>query len=254
MMNKVVAIIQARMGSTRLPGKVLKEVLERPLLSYMIERLKGARRLQEIVIATPEGDRDRPIRKLAEGLGVASFTGSEEDVLDRYYQAARQFGADPIVRLTADCPLIDPALVDRVIGHYLENEGQLDHLVLSGRFPDGLDTELFSFAALERAWREARLPSEREHVTPYIWKNPHLFRLGRIDPEEDLSEMRWTVDDERDLRLVTEIFQGLYRPGEIFGMTDILRFLREKPELLEINRGTIRNEGYLKSLLEEGEL
>lgn len=253
-MNKVVAIIQARMGSTRLPGKVLKEILGRPLLSYMIERLKGARRIQEIVIATPEGDPDRPIRELAESLGVGSFAGSEEDVLDRYYQAARRFEADPIVRLTADCPLIDPALVDRIIGRYLENQGQLDHLALSGRFPDGLDTELFSFAALERAWWEAKRPSEREHVTPYIWKNPHLFRLGTIDPEEDLSGMRWTVDDERDLRLVTEIFRGLYRPGEIFGMADILRFLRENPALLEINRGTIRNEGYLKSLREEGDL
>lgn len=220
----------------------------------MIERLKGSRRIQEIVIVTPEGDPDRPIWELAEGLGVASFAGSEEDVLDRYYQAARQFGADPIVRLTADCPLIDPELVDKVIGHYLEKAGQLDHLATTGRVPDGLDTEVFSFAALERAWREAKRLSEREHVTPYIWKNPHLFRLGRIDPEEDLSEMRWTVDDERDLRLITEIFRGLYREGEIFGMADILRFLRERPALLEINRGTIRNEGYLKSLREEGEL
>lgn len=173
--------------------------------------------------------------------------------MDRYYQAARQFGADPIVRLTADCPLIDPALVDRVVGRYLESAGQLDHFSLSGRFPDGLDTEIFSFAALERAWREAKRPSEREHVTPYLWNNSHRFRLGRIDPEEDLSEMRWTVDDERDLMLVTEIFRGLYREEEIFGMTDILKFLRENPALLEINRGTIRNDGYLKSLREEGE-
>jgi len=248
----VVVIIQARMGSSRLQGKVLKEILGKPMLWHLINRLKRSKLIDKIIIATTDKERDKPILKLAQELGIDSFAGSEEDVLDRYYQAAKKYNADTVVRITADCPLIDPELVDKVIGHYLENIDRLDYAHSGIGYPDGIvETEVFSFIALEKAWREARLASEREHVTAYIWKNPQLFRTDTVENEEDLSHMRLVVDDERDFQLVTEIFKNLYREDEIFHLKDILGFLSKKPELLELNKRTIRNEGYLKSLAED---
>lgn len=248
----VVAIVQARMSSTRLPGKVMREVLGKPLLWYLINRLKGAELIDKIVIATTDKEKDKPILRLARELDIDSFAGSEDDVLDRYYQAAKEYNAEVVVRITADCPLIDPELVDRIIGYYLENEDKLDYVNNGLSFPDGvLETEVFSFASLEKAWHEARLASEREHVSPYIWKTPGIFRIATIENEEDLSHMRLVVDDEKDFQLVSEIFRNLYKEGEIFHLKDIVSFLNKNPELLELNKRTIRNEGYLKSLAED---
>ena len=245
----VVAIVQARMGSSRLPGKVLKEILGKPLLWYLIDRLKWSKTIDKIVIATTTNERDKPILKLADEMGTDSFTGSEDDVLDRYYQAAKKYGMDTLVRITADCPLIDPELVDKIIRRYLENRGRFDYVHSGLSFPDGIvETEVFSFSDLERAWREAMLSSEREHVTPYIWKNPNLFRCDVVENEQDLSYIRLVVDDERDLKLVSEVFLNLYKEGEIFHLKDILDFLKIRPELLELNKRTVRNEGYIKSL------
>lgn len=246
----IVAIVQARMSSSRLPGKVMREILGKPSLWHLVNRLKGSQLIDKIVIATTDKERDEPILKLAQDLGADSYAGSENDVLDRYYQAAKKYGAQTVVRITADCPLIDPEVTDRIIGYYLQNRDKLDYAHTGGSFPDGLDTEVFSFTALEIAWREARWLSEREHVTPYI-KKSGIFRTATVEYEDDLSHMRWVVDDEKDFQLVTEIFQNLYREVEIFHLKDILDFLSKRPELLELNKRTVRNEGYLKSIAED---
>ena len=223
------------------------------MLWHVVNRLGRSELINKIVIATSTDRDDLPISQFAEEHGIDSFAGSEDDVLDRYYQAARKFHADPIVRITADCPLIDPQVTDKVIRYYLENEDSLDYVGTAGNFPDGLDTEVFSFAALEKAWQEAKLPSEREHVSPYIWKNPQVFRVGKVECHEDYSHLRWTVDDERDLSLVRDIYKDLYKEGEVFLMQDILRLLERKPYLLDTNKDTIRNEGYLISLRRDEE-
>lgn len=247
----IVAIVQARMGSTRFPGKVMREILGKPALWHLVNRLSKARLVDKIVIATSDKERDKPILKLAQELGVGSFAGSEEEVLDRYYQAARKYDAETIVRVTADCPLIDPELVDKIIGKYLESKGELDYVRKGLSYPDGLDVEVFSFAALKKAWREAKKKSQRgEYVTTYIWGNPELFKTLTVESEEDLSHMRWVVDYERDFELVTEIFKNLYKEGEVFHLRDILDFLNKHPELAESNRDLI-NPDYLKSVLEE---
>lgn len=248
----IVAIIQARMGSTRLPGKVMREIMGKPLLWHLVNRLKESRLIDKIVIATTDKAKDKPILKLAQELDIDSFTGSEDDVLDRYYQAAKEYNAEVVVRITADCPLIDPELVDKVVAYYLENKDTLDFAHSGVSYPHGVvETEVFSFAALEKAWKEARLVSEREHVTPYIWKNTEMFRTATLENDEDLSHIRLVVDDEKDFQLVAEIFHKLYKESEIFHLRDILDFLNKRPELLELNKRMVRNEGYLKSIAKD---
>lgn len=248
----VVAIVQARMGSSRLPGKVMREIVGKPTLWHLVNRLKRSRLIDKIVIATTDKAKDKPILKLAKESGIDGFAGSEDDVLDRYYQAAKEYNAEVVVRITADCPLIDPELVDRVVSYYLENRDRLDYVSSGLSYPDGIvETEVFSLATLEKAWKEARLLSEREHVTPYIRKNPTVFRTAKVENQEDLSHLRLVVDDEKDFQLVTEIFENLYKDGKIFHLNDILEFLSKRPELLELNKRTVRNEGYLKSISED---
>jgi spore coat polysaccharide biosynthesis protein SpsF len=241
-----VAIIQARMGSSRLPGKVLADLAGAPLLARMIERVRHARTIARIVVATPDGPADAPLRALAEQLGVVCFAGSEDDVLARFAGAAAAAGADPVVRLTADCPLIDPALIDRCVLHFLA--GRWDHVALDGAFPDGLDTEVVAAAALARAAAEARLPSEREHVTPYIWKRPGTFRCATVACPVPAGEHRWTVDEPRDLEFVRAVWTRLDRPGRVFGWRDVLALLAREPALLGLNAGIERNAGYRRSL------
>lgn len=257
-LRRVVALVQARMGSTRLPGKVMKNVMGKPVLWHVIDRLRKTKLLDEIVVVTTTKRRDRTITALAKEIGVRSFTGSEQDVLDRYYQAAKLYGAEVVVRITADCPLIDPELTDEVIKYFLTNN--YDY-VSSARaltiraglyskpaYPDGLDVEVFSFSALKKAWEEAKLLSDREHVTTYIWRNDDLFRTYTVECEEDLSNMRWTLDTKEDLRFIREIYKRLYKKNSFFGMKEILSLLKANPELFKINYYAARNEGYLKSL------
>lgn len=250
-MSKVVAIIQARMGSTRLPGKVMMDIVGKPMLWHVINRVKHAKRLDDIVIATTALNEDKQILELASEMGIKSYAGSEDDVLDRYYQAAIIYKADVIVRITADCPLIDPTVIDRAIEFYLNHGFDYVGTGLKKTYPDGLDTEVFSFSALERAWKEATLASEREHVTPYIWKNPQMFRIKNLENDTDLSHMRWTVDEERDLKFVREVYKRLYKEGKIFYMEDVLNLLKIHLELMDINKGIVRDEGYLKSIKED---
>jgi len=204
------------------------------------------------VIATTTNERDNAIVEFAKAENLKFYCGSEDDVLDRFYQASVLYGLETIVRVTPDCPMLDPDVMDIVISKF--SEGNYDYVsnVITPTFPDGLDTEVFSFQSLEKIWHEARLPSEREHVTAYILKHPELFRQFNVKREgEDLSWMRWTVDTQRDLEFVNKIFEYLYTPNEIFHMEDVLDLLKENPQLLKINSGILRNEGYKISLLKD---
>jgi spore coat polysaccharide biosynthesis protein SpsF len=234
---KTVIIVQARMTSTRLPGKVMKEVMGKPLLEYQIERLRQVRLADELVIATTTNDTDQPIVELCERLGVAYYRGSEEDVLSRYYEAAIQFGADIVVRVTSDCPLIDPGVVDEVIGLYIYNRDKYGYVsnTLERTYPRGLDTEVFSMAALEKAHKGAREQSEREHVTLYIYRRPEQFRLANSSSAVDYSQHRWTVDTPEDFELIKLILQELYPVNNRFAWLDVLNILNEHPEWVEIN-------------------
>jgi len=250
--SPVVAIVQARMSSTRLPGKVMRNISGKPMLWHVINRLRAARSLDNIVVATSTDPSDDIIARWCEGEGVLTYRGSLGDVLTRYYGAARAYKARTVVRITADCPMIDPLLVDRAVETFLAplglEEPPFDYLGLDRTFPDGLDTEVFSFEALERAFIEAALPSEREHVTPYIWKNKETFRVRSLKHYKDLSSMRWSVDNEADLTLVKKIHSAFACPLRVFYMEEILQVIYSNTELLKINSSTKRNEGYLESL------
>ena len=247
----VVAIIQARMGSTRLPGKVLLPLAGKPVLDHVVTRIKHCSKVNKIVVATSLDSSDDIIDRWCRDNAVNCYRGSLHDVLDRYYHAAVLNRADIIVRITADCPAIDPTIVDKVVQGFID--GGYECFGLSGEFPDGLDCTVFSFAAIERAWNEALLPSEREHVGPYIEKNPQLFRSGKIEPFSGLGNLRWTLDEPQDLILLQKIFSRLYQENNIFLAEDILALLRREPELSVINASIIRNEGYLKSIQADNE-
>ena len=190
---KTVIIVQARMTSTRLPGKVLKRVLDKPLLEYQIERLRRAKLADKIVIATTVNDTDQPIIEMCNSLSVSYFLGSEEDVLSRYYGAAKEHYADVVVRVTSDCPLIDPQIIDKVINFYLENSDKYDYVsnCLKRTYPRGMDTEVFSFKALQEAFLSATAHPDREHVTPFIYRHPELYRVGDVAYSENQSSYRW---------------------------------------------------------------
>jgi glutamate-1-semialdehyde aminotransferase/spore coat polysaccharide biosynthesis protein SpsF (cytidylyltransferase family) len=251
----IVAIIQARMASTRLPGKVLKDLVGHPLLWHVIQRVSRAKRIDKIVVATSTKTTDDPIEFFCAREGIACLRGSEEDVLDRYYQAARQWKAEVVVRITGDCPLIDPEVTDRVIEAFQQGEYDYVSNILRYTYPNGLDVEVFSYAALTRAWQEAQSPTEREHVTPYL-RNSGEFRVSGVENEIDLSpqDYRWTVDEPSDLEFVREVYRYLYRENQVFLMGEILNLLAEHPELLHINPGRIRNEGYYLSITREKEI
>ncbi len=246
------AILQARMGSTRLPGKIMLDLSGRPILAWVIQRAQAIPGVEQVIVATTCQQQDRPVMDLAAAQGARAFAGSETDVLDRYYQAAKQFGASVIVRVTGDCPLLDPGVSGSVLKRFLEGNADYVSNTNPPTFPDGLDTEVFSFRALERAWREAERVSEREHVTPYIWKHPEKFRLENVANAIDLSDHRWTVDEACDLKFVRAIYARLNRDGESsFVLADVLDLLAREPHLSKLNRGIQRNEGYEVSLQNE---
>ncbi len=243
----IAAIVQARMGSTRLPGRTLADVAGKPMLARLVERARRIPGVERVIIATTEKPADEAILKFAADLGLPAYAGSEEDVLDRFYQTARRFGVSVVVRVTPDCPLLDPEVSGLVVARFVEARGTVDYAsnTQPPTFPDGLDTEVFSVAALTRSWREATEFSEREHVTAYIWKHPELFRLVNVARDPDLSGRRWTVDEPADLEFVRAVY---HRLGETFDMRDALELLRRHPDIEAINRGTARNEGYAKSV------
>ena len=246
----IAAVVQARMGSTRLPGKTLADVGGEPMLARLVARARRVSGVEQVIVATTEQPADQAILWFAADHGLPAYAGSEDDVLDRFYQTARRYDVSTIVRLTPDCPLLDPAVSGRVLARFLEGRGAVDYASNTHppTFPDGLDTEIVSFDALERAWREASEPSEREHVTSYIWKHPELFRLVNVAHDPDLSALRWTVDEAADLEFARAVYRHLAGASDAFGMDDVLELLRRHPEIESINRGTERNEGYAKSL------
>ena len=249
---KTVAIIQARLGSNRLPGKVLKPILGRPMLWHIVERVRAAPTISEVVVAVPDNPANEALRQFCADNQIALFAGSETDVLDRYYRAAQQFKADPVLRITADCPLADPKLIERLIQTY--HGGGYDHIGVAsgagaqlrpeGRFPDGLDAECFGFSVLERAWHEATDPRDREHVTRYIWNNKETFLCGELTADLVYPKLRLTVDHPEDFELVTKIYESLYREGRPFELSDVMKFLEKNPGLVDLNRKWTEAEDY----------
>ncbi|MCW2243734.1 glycosyltransferase family protein [Azospirillum canadense] len=236
--RRVVCISQARMTSTRLPGKVLMNAAGKPLLAHHLGRLSRCRRLDALVLATTVNATDDPVADLAGTLGVPVFRGSEHDVLSRFAGAAAMAGADVVVRVTADCPLIDPALVDRVVTALLESDPPLDYVSLDvTRYPRGLDTEVFTRAALDEAAANATDPAEREHVTAHIYRRPDRFRLGApLQPDGDAVDQRWCVDEQSDLDLVRTLLGALLPEKPDFGWQDCCKLLDQHPDWADINR------------------
>lgn len=225
----VVVIIQARMGSTRLPGKVLAQVAGRPVLQHVVERVRQATLPDALLVATSLNAENDAVESACAAIGVRCVRGSENDVLDRYVQAARLAGATAVVRVTADCPLLDPAVLDAVVREY--RDGDFDYVanINPPTFPHGLDVEICSAAALERAWERATAPDEREHVTLHVRRRPNEFRLGNVTREPDLSGLRWVLDLPSDLEFVRDVYERL--GDSPFGMAEVLELLEREPEL-----------------------
>lgn len=234
---RVEVFVQARMGSTRLPGKVLKSVLGKTLLEFLVERLSQAKEIADVVILTTTQPADDAIEQFCQQRGIACFRGSEDNVLERYYQAALQRQPDAIVRVTADCPLIDPEVLDQVVRVFKKHAADIDFVsnTLEGTFPRGLDVEVFSFQALEKAFQEARFPEELEHVTVYFYRHPKLFRLKNVAHPISLVQHRWTVDTPEDLALITLILEHLYPKNSHFRLKDILNLLGQHPKWSQLN-------------------
>ena len=250
MMN-VISIIQARMSSSRLPNKVLLNLQGKTVLEHVVSRVARARHVSSVVVATTIKKEDLAIVKMCAGLGYSVFCGSENDVLDRFYQGARLFEADHVIRITADCPMMDPSLIDRVVDLHLETGSDYTANILEETFPDGEDIEVFTFKALKIAWEKANLTSEREHVTPFIRKNNRIFKLSNLRAPQNLSAKRWTIDNAEDYEFLQKVFGALYGQNPFFGMDEVLRVLEQHPEWERINTHITRNEGYQKSLMED---
>jgi spore coat polysaccharide biosynthesis protein SpsF len=234
---KIVIISQARMASTRLPGKVMRKVLGKPLLQHQIERLRSVPVASNVVIATSENELDDVIVNLCNRLGCTVCRGSEDDVLGRYYHAAKSQNADVVVRVTSDCPLIDPLVVEQVSKFYLRHVNEYDFVsnTVKRTYPRGMDTEVFSMRVLEEAFREARLEYEREHVTPFIYTRPERYRIGNVTYHTDASQHRWTVDTFEDFELLRRIMEAFGSKNTRFTLEDTIHLLKQHPEWAVIN-------------------
>ncbi len=246
-----ICVLQARTGSSRLPGKVIKPLAGIPMLAFQLKRIKEANEINQILIATTTNTADDAIVEIGRDYNVAVFQGSENDVLDRFYQALIPMTQpdDIIVRVTGDCPFLDPQILDQVIQYY--KAGTFDYVsnVNPPTYPDGLDVEVFSFSSLVKAWQEAKLKSEREHVTPYIRNHPELFVLGNVENDKDISNIRLTVDEEADYELAQQLVMAIFPSLEYhFCLKDVMDVIEKNPSLLSINNQYDRNEGYIASL------
>jgi spore coat polysaccharide biosynthesis protein SpsF len=240
------------MGSRRFPGKVLREICGKPMLWHVVQRVRQVRMIEKVVVATSTLAIDSPIQNFCDREEIACFRGSEQDVLDRFYRAAQENRADPVIRLTGDCPFADPQVISKLL--VLFSGGQYDHVGVAtgagalflegGHYPDGLDCECFTWKALETAWNEAKLTSDREHVTPFIWRNPERFRVGSLQAINNYSQYRWVVDNEADFALVSQVYEALYPQNEFFLMQDILEFLARNPAVGDLNQSFVGDEGY----------
>lgn len=228
------AIIQARMGSSRLPGKVLMELAGETVLARVVDRLRRSREIDTIVVATTNATADEVIVSECGRLQVSCFRGSEQDVLDRYYQAAHANAADVVVRVTSDCPLIDPKLVDDTVIIFRDQKADYASNVFPRTYPRGLDTEVFTVAALDRAWSEAREPHQREHVTPYLYENPQMFRQASMKGAADYSHYRWTLDTREDLELLRTVYSR-FDGCDDFSWQEVIHLMEREPELTDLN-------------------
>ena len=237
MKKNINIVIQARMGSTRLPGKVLLPVMDRPLLSYLLERLDAVKTTHKLIIATTVNAQDDVIESFAQKENRLVFRGNEDDVLDRYYQACRAYPADIIVRITSDCPLMDPAIVDCALDLFQKSYTPLHYLsnTLQRTFPRGMDVEVISFEALEIAAKESTVLSDREHVTPFITRQSQRFHLSNFTHTPEAEQYRLTVDTPEDFLLIKKIFEYLYPKNKVFSLTDILKTFEQHPEWAQIN-------------------
>lgn len=239
------------MGATRLPGKMLMDIAGKPAIEQVIDHVRLSKLIHEIWLATTINPSDDQLATWAKEHGLLCYRGSEQDVLDRYYQTAKQTDADVVVRVTGDCPFIDYTVVDRVVAAFDPEKYDYVSNIHPPTYPDGLDTEVFSFVALEKAWKEAQLTSEREHVTPYIWKHTELFRQYNVVNDVDFSAERWTLDTPEDLAFLCKIGKACRERGGWCGMHEIFEILNAHPEWRAINAQYERNEGYAKSVKED---
>jgi len=243
--KKVTIIIEARIGSSRLPNKVIAEIEGKPMIFYVIDRVKQIKSAEQIILATTQEKNDQILTEIAQQNSIITFVGDSIDVLNRDYQCALQNNADPIIRITGDCPLIDPGIVEEMLQFYLKNNYDYVSNRITPKYPDGLDVEIFSFRTLQIAAQNAKWSSERELVTTYITKNPKIFKIFSYENQDDLSHYRWTVDEQKDLEFVRKIY-SIMKPKTNFSMNEIIEILLKNPELLKINSGIMRNEGHLK--------
>lgn len=242
--KKIFAIVQARMASTRLPGKVLMSINGKPMLWHVLNRLKFSKKINEIILAIPNTKENDILEKFAKDNKMKYFRGREKDVLFRYYEAAKKFKCEIIARVTSDDPLVDPEIVDLVIKKHLNSGADFTANFLDGKkgniikrsFPRGLEVEVFNFSTLKKSCQEAQKSYQREHVDPYVFEHPERFQIADIENKENLSRLRWTVDESRDLELIREIYKRLYKKGKIFLMEDVVNLLKKCPKLAEINR------------------
>lgn len=257
-MSHPVIIIQARMGSTRLRGKVLLPLVGRSMLWHIVQRCRAVRGIAAVVVATTDQPHDQAIRAYCTRNGIAWYGGSESDVLDRYHQAACSYEADPVVRITGDCPMVDAGVIVQVLQMHQFSGRRFDLVgAATGagalhdtghHFPDGLDVECYSFACLERCWHEATAPQDREHVSTYVLRNPKRFDIDRVYAPAEYGTHRWTVDHQEDFALVTAVYEALWRAHRHFGMQDVLAYLATHPEVYALNRQHVGQEGYAKLL------
>ena len=250
--EKTVCIIQTRTASTRLPRKIFAN-LERDItvLDFVLNQLSHSKHLKKIVIATTTLNEDDEVENFAKHFGLDFFRGSSEDVLDRYYQCAKQFSASNVIRITSDCPLIDPQIVDQVIEKFQSSSYDYVSNTQPSTFPIGIAIEIFKFEALEKAWKNATLPSEREHVTPYIYKHKDQFKIFNFESEKNYSFIRITVDKKNDLEFIRLLISKINKRPIL--LNDILEITSKEPEMIKINNDTIPLEGYLKSLEKDKE-
>lgn len=249
--SNVVIIIQARMSSNRLPGKILMPILGEPMIIHQIRRIREVKNISSLIVATSDDVSDNEFVDELTKRGIDLFRGSLNDVLDRYYQTAKKYEAKHVVRITGDCPLLHYELIENILAEHLDNQSDYTSNIFPPTYPDGLDVEIIKMDALEKAWVNASKKSDREHVTTFIRNNPDVFVIRNVYSDIDYSMKRWTVDEPEDFKFIETIFKKLYPESKLFSFEDILMLLNEKPEYEEINAMHTRNEGLLKSLMDD---
>lgn len=247
----ITAIVQARMSSSRLPNKVMMKICNKPIIEHVFNQLSYSKYISKSVLATSRESNDDPLEIWAKNNNKNFFRGDLNNVLNRYYNAAVKFNASTIVRITADCPLIDPIIVDEIINKYLKDKLDYCSNTLVPTFPDGLDTEVFSIETLRTTYINAKLNSELEHVTPYIKKHPELFNIANFVSPINYSNLRWTLDNYEDYLLLENIYNSLYQENTYMSWEKVLSFVNKNKELNKINSHIKRDEGYIKSLNED---